>query len=235
MAVWGARSSPWVLVPTISRAWGGKPIASWKLGAGCVPAYPLGAGLVLLPNFPVSNCCWLAGDLVSSRKKWWACLSRSCSLFSRLSCLCREGCRCQADEAIKVDSQPDFFAPAVSVGNSWRLNLIIISALNFIYGQFIVLNCCASIVLEQFPSLPSTYSFDVCGDSDRVPSLWESLSLPSYTRQSIPATSCKTNSPFPGSSNPSSSALDYSLVIERLASAMSPAGSLPWPCKIWSD
>lgn len=48
----GARSSPRAPLPTISRVCGGKPIVSWELGAGCVPACPLGAGSVLLPNCP---------------------------------------------------------------------------------------------------------------------------------------------------------------------------------------
>lgn len=48
----GARSSPRAPLPTISRVCGGKPIASWELSAGCVPACLLGAGLVPLPNCP---------------------------------------------------------------------------------------------------------------------------------------------------------------------------------------
>lgn len=64
----------------------------------CLPSW---CGFSAASELPMSNCCWLAGGLVSSRKNWWACLSRSCSPFSRLSCLCTGGCRCQADEAMK--------------------------------------------------------------------------------------------------------------------------------------
>lgn len=175
--------------------------------------------------------------MVSSRKKWWASLSRSCLFFSLPSYLCsllyKGSCGCQADEVIKVDEDSQGFCPHCSNWELlWKINFII-SALNFIYGQFILLNYCASIVLEWLPSLLSIYVFDVFEDSSRIPS--QSLSLPSYTRQRIPATSCKINSPLPGSSNPSSSALGYGLVVQRLASAKSPAGHMLWPCKIWSD
>lgn len=113
----------------------------------------------------VVSCYCLSDDVVSFRKKWWASLSHSCLFFSLpsylCSLLCKGSCGCQVDKVIKVDEDSQVFSPhCCNWKLLWKINLII-SALNFIYDQFILLNCCASIVLEWLPSLLSIYAFDV--------------------------------------------------------------------------
>lgn len=135
----------------------------------------------------IVSCYCLPGSVVSSRKEWWASLSQSClflSLPSYLgSLLCKDSGGCQAGGVIKADEDSKSFYPHCC---NWevfcKINLMI-SAPYFIYGQFILLNSCASIVLEWLPSLPSIYSFDVFVDSNHIPA--QPLSLPSYTRHSI--------------------------------------------------
>lgn len=153
--------------------------------------------------------------------------------FPVCSWLCRDGCECQAHGVAKADKVNQSFCPCCSNWELfWQLNLTVISAPVFflwsVYSLKLLCQYCSWVA----PSFPCFYSFDVFVDSNRMPS--RSPSLPSYTRQSIPATSCKINSQFPGSSNPSSG-LGYGLVIKRRASATSPSGSLPRSCEIWID